>query len=91
MIDDELGLFANTDRLLGLFSTFEESVKLPPGGAILTSAGRDANSPAFVAYRLGGGTVIRVGVPGWNDALEGANEDDEVGRVTEAIFEELAE
>jgi hypothetical protein len=90
VIDDELGLFASTDRLVGLFSTFEESAQLPRGGALLTSAGRDANSPAFVAYRLGGGTVIRVGAPGWNDALEGSNEDDEVGRVTRAIFEELA-
>jgi hypothetical protein len=90
VIDDELGLFASTDRLLGLFSTFEESARLPRGAALLSSAGRDANSPAFVAYRLGGGTVIRVGVPGWNDALEGSNEDDEVGRVTRAIFEELA-
>ena len=34
--------------------------------------------------------MIRVGTPGWNDALEGVNEDDEVGRVTRAIFEELA-
>jgi hypothetical protein len=90
VIEDELGLFAGTDRLVGLFSTFEESARLPRGGSLLTSAGRDANSPAFVAYRLGGGTVIRVGAPGWNDALEGANEDDEVGRVTQTIFEELA-
>lgn len=90
VIDDELGLFAGTDRLLGLFSTFEESAGLPRGAALLSSAGRDANSPAFVAYRLGGGTVIRVGAPGWNDALEGVNEDDEVGQVTRAIFAELA-
>ena len=90
VVEDELGLFAGTDRLLGLFSTFEESVRLPRGAALLSSAGRDANSPAFVAYRLGGGTVIRVGTPGWNDALEGVNEDDEVGRVTRSIFEELA-
>ncbi len=65
-------------------------MRLPRGAALLSSAGRDANSPAFVAYRLGGGTVIRVGAPGWNDALEGVNEDDEVGRVTRTIFEELA-
>ena len=90
VVEDELGLFAGTDRLLGLFSTFEESVRLPRGAALLSSAGRDANSPAFVAYRLGGGTVIRVGTPGWNDALEGVNEDDEVGQVTRTIFEELA-
>ena len=90
VIDDELGLFAGTDRLLGLFSTFEESARLPRGASLLSSAGRDANSPAFVAYRLGGGTVIRVGAPGWNDALEGTNEDDEVGRVTRTILQELA-
>ena len=89
VIDDELGLFAGTDRLFGLFGTFEESSRLPRGAALLSSAGRDANSPAFVAYRLGGGTVIRVGAPGWIGALEGADADDEVARVTRNILREL--
>jgi FlgD Ig-like domain len=91
VIDDELGLFAATDGLVGLFSSFEQSQRLPRGTEVLSSAGRDDDTPAFVAYRLGNGTVIRVGAPGWSDALEGVNEDDEVGEVTEAIFEELGE
>ena len=89
VLDDELGLFDGTDRLVGLFPSFEESARLPRGARVLTSAGRDAESPAFVAYALGGGTVIRVGTPAWNGALEGQDEDDEVGQVTRAIFEML--
>jgi hypothetical protein len=89
VVGDELGLFAGTDRLVGLFSRFEESVRLPPGAEVLSSAGRDADHPAFVAYRLGAGVVIRVGAPSWNGALEGQDADDEVARVTRAIFGEL--
>jgi hypothetical protein len=89
VLQDDLGLFDGTDDLVGLFASFEESVRLPRGAEVLARAGRDEEDPAFIAYRLGGGTVIRVGTPAWNGALEGRNEDDEVGQVTRSVFAAL--
>lgn len=83
---DELGLFANTDNFVGLFTRFEESEELVRGSTAQTSAGRD--KPAFVAYPLGDGTVVRVGTPQWGAAL--ASADPEVQNVTEAVWSLLS-
>jgi hypothetical protein len=90
VIKDRLGLFRGTDGLFGLFSRFEDSRRLAAGARLLSSAGRDTERRAFVAYRLGGGTVIRTGTPDWSGALQGTSEDDEVGLVTRRIWRVLA-
>lgn len=81
--DRRLSLFAGTDGFIGLFSEFEQSGGLVPGARLLATAGRDAKRPAFVAYRLGRGLVVRVGAPGWSRALAGGAE---VARVTRRIW-----
>lgn len=59
---DQLGLLHGPT---GLFKRFEQSQQLADGAVTLTSAGRQADRPALIGYRLGHGIVIRVGVPGW--------------------------
>jgi hypothetical protein len=82
---DELGLLRGPT---GLFTSFEQSQRIAPGAKLLTAAGRSADRPALVAYRLGKGTVIRVGVPGWSKQL--AAGDPNVAWTTDAIVEVLS-
>lgn len=77
---DELGLFAGTDGLVGLFSDFEQSQRLTGGARIASAAGRDRQHPDFVAYRLGKGIVVRVGSPAWTASLAGNPELTDVTR-----------
>jgi len=87
---DGLGLFEDVDDLFGEFSVFERSVSLPPGGELETAAGREEGQPAFVAYRLGKGVVIRPGTPQWSRELEQSRLGVEVPRVTRRIWSLLA-
>ncbi|HEY1357220.1 MAG TPA: N,N-dimethylformamidase beta subunit family domain-containing protein [Thermoleophilaceae bacterium] len=59
--EDRLGIFAGAGQL-GDFSLFDLS---SGGRRRLTSAGPDPDQPAFVAYRLGKGIVVRSGTPQW--------------------------
>jgi len=86
---DRLRLLRGTDRLFGDFSRFERSVKLPPDAELLTAAGREADQPAFVGYRLGKGTVIRPGTPEWTRQLRESSLGLEVPRITKSIWREL--
>ena len=68
---DRLGLFAGTGGLVGAFSRLELSAGLSPeAGGELASAGRAGarRHPAFIAYRLGRGIVVRTGAAGWGRA-----------------------
>jgi len=84
--DDELGLFRRADRFLGSFSEFERSRSRPRGTRPLASAGRDPGEPAFVAYRLGKGIVVRAGTPQWAAALSEGRFGVEVPRVTRRLW-----
>jgi hypothetical protein len=66
---DTLGLFAQTDGVVGPFRVFDRSLQLPRGTRALTAAGRDGGRPALVVYRLGRGLVMRAGTPEWSRAL----------------------
>jgi hypothetical protein len=78
---DTLGLFRSaSDGIFGDFDQFEQSQRLVGGTQILSSAGRDPKHPAFVAYRLGGGIVVRVGTPEWGQKLAGSLELTDVTR-----------
>jgi hypothetical protein len=79
---DELGLLRGPT---GLFRVFEQSRQQARGARILTAAGREAGAPALIGYRLGKGTVIRVGARGWNAQLGDPN----VAYATAAILEVL--
>lgn len=83
---DELGLFAGADALFGEFGLIERSLRLPTGARLLTAAGREPGQPAFVAYRLGEGTVVRLGTPQWARGLEEAALDVELPRITRRIW-----
>lgn len=86
---DRLDLFADVDSLFGEFSLVERSVSLPDDARLLSSAGRDPGEPAFVAYRLGKGTVVRVGSPQWTRQLDERALDVEVPRITRRIWQLL--
>ena len=72
-----LGLLAGAPAL-GPFPRVEESLDLPRRARLLEAAG-PGERPAFVAYRLGRGLVVRAGTRGWSLALA---RDADVRRVT---------
>lgn len=88
---DDLGLFEGADALIGDFELFEQSLALPEGGRQQVAAGREPETPAFVAYSLGDGLVVRAGTPEWSGQLAESSLDLEVPRVTEAIWELMSE
>src|SRR5205085_1737966 len=66
---DTLGLFSGTDGFVGLFTRFEQSRRRVGGTQVVASAGRDPGHPAFIAYKLGSGLVVRAGTPQWSRML----------------------
>ena len=84
-----LGLFRGTDQLLGSFTRFERSLALAPEARLEASAGRGAD-PALVAYRLGRGSVVRLGSPGWARELREERASLEVQRVTRNLWRLLS-
>ncbi len=84
---DTGSIFGGSDGYVGLFTRFEQQRSVVSGTETITAAGRDPDRPAFVAYRLGRGTVVRVGTPQWATAVE---EDSEVAAATRAIWNLLS-
>jgi FlgD Ig-like domain len=84
---DALGVFSGTDGFVGLFTRFEQSRRRVGGTQIQASAGRDPAHPAFVAYKLGNGFVVRVGTPQWSRMLA---TDTEVATVTRNLWSLLS-
>jgi hypothetical protein len=82
---DQLGLLRGAT---GLFTVFEQSKQLARGAQTLTAAGREADAPALIGYKLGKGEVIRVGVPGWSTQLDDPAQPN-VAYTTAAILEVL--
>ena len=91
VFEDGLGLFAGLDSYIGDFSEFEQSQDLPTGARTIATAGRDPNQPAFVAYGLGGGIVIRAGTPQWARELNESALSVEVPAVTRRIWRVLSQ
>jgi hypothetical protein len=86
VFEDGLGLFEDLDAFFGDFTVFEESAGLPTGARGIATAGRDPRRPAFVAFGLGGGLVIRSGTPQWARELEEERLSEEVPAVTKRIW-----
>jgi hypothetical protein len=91
VFQDGQGLFEDLDAFFGDFTVFEESGGLPTESRRIATAGRDPRTPAFVAYGLGGGMVIRTGTPQWARELEESRLGEEVPAVTNRIWSLLAQ
>jgi N,N-dimethylformamidase beta subunit-like, C-terminal/FlgD Ig-like domain len=91
VFEDGLGLFEGLDEFVGDFTLFEESRRLPTGARMIAAAGRDPSAPAFVAFGLGGGFVIRSGTPQWAGELEESALSIEVPAVTKRIWRLLGQ
>jgi hypothetical protein len=91
VFEDGLGLFEGLDSFIGDFTDFEQSQGLPTGARTIATAGRDPSQPAFVAFGLGGGIVIRTGTPQWPRELNESALSDEVPAVTRRIWRLLSQ
>jgi hypothetical protein len=91
VFEDGLGLFEGLDSFIGDFTDFEQSQQLPTGARTIATAGRDPSQPAFVAFGLGGGIVIRAGTPQWARELNESALSDEVPAVTRRIWRLLSQ
>jgi hypothetical protein len=91
VFEDGLGLFEGVSGFVGDFTVFEASTGLPRSARRITEAGRDAGRPAFVAFGLGGGIVLRAGTPQWARELEESALSLELPQVTKRIWEVLSE
>jgi hypothetical protein len=91
VFDDGLGLFEGVDEFVGDFTVFEQSQDLPTGSRPIATAGRDPAQPAFVAFGLGGGIVLRAGTPQWTGQLDERALNEEVPAVTNRIWRLLSE
>jgi hypothetical protein len=91
VFEDGLRLFEDLDEFFGDFTVFEESSGLPSESRRIATAGRDPRRPAFVAFGLGGGLVIRSGTPQWARELEEERLGAEVPLVTNRIWRLLGQ
>jgi len=91
VFEDGLGIFEGLDEFIGDFTRFEQSEDLPTAARPIASAGRDPSQPAFVAFGLGGGLVIRSGTPQWARELNESALSDEVPAVTKRIWRLLGQ
>ena len=89
MFEDELGLFEGLSDLIGEFTEFEVSRGLAKQTEALTTAGRDPGEPAFMAFRLGDGWMLRTGTAQWAGQLEEAALSVEIPQVTKRIWRRL--
>ena len=91
VFEDGLGLFEGVSGFVGDFTVFESSSGLPRSARRLTAAGREPGRPAFVAFGLGGGIVLRAGTPQWARQLNESALSLELPQVTKRIWKLLSE
>ena len=91
VFEDGLGLFDDVGGFMGEFTVFEPSHGLPRSARRIAEAGRDPGRPAFVAFGLGGGIVLRAGTPQWARELEESALSLELPQVTKRIWKVLSE
>jgi hypothetical protein len=75
---------------VGDFTVFETTSGLPQSARRMSEAGRDPGEPAFVAFGLGGGIVIRSGTPQWARELNESALSLELPQVTKRIWKLLS-
>jgi hypothetical protein len=86
LFEDGLGLFRGLSDLVGDFTQFEVSRGLAKQTEALTTAGRDPGEPAFIAFQLGDGWMLRTGTAQWTGQLEEEALSVEVPQVTKRIW-----
>jgi len=91
VFQDTLGLFEGVSGFVGEFTQFEPSSGLPRSARRMSEAGRDAGRPAFVAFGLGGGIVIRTGTAQWARELNESALSLELPQVTKRIWQLLSD
>jgi hypothetical protein len=69
VISDQLGIFSTTSGVFAGFHSFQPVTGVAPPGELLSQAGISSDASAIAAYRLGRGTVLDVGLPGFGSAL----------------------
>jgi hypothetical protein len=87
VLGDRIGFFAGVGGPLGPFPRLEEGQRLPRGGRLLASAGREARRPSLAVFRDGKGVVARVGADGFSTAV---NESPDAGRIMRRLWTLLA-
>jgi FlgD Ig-like domain len=90
VFQDSLGLFEGVSGFAGNFTQFETTTALPGSARRMTEAGRDPGQPAFLAFGLGGGIVIRSGTPQWARELNESALSVELPQVTKRIWKLLS-
>jgi hypothetical protein len=90
VFEDSLGLFEGVSGFVGDFTVFETTAGFPESTRRMTEAGRDPGEPAFVAFGLGGGVVIRTGTPQWARELNESALSLELPEVTKRIWQLLS-
>ena len=90
VFDDTLGLFEGVSGFVGDFTEFETTAGFPESARRMSEAGRDPGEPAFVAFGLGGGIVIRSGTPQWARELNESALSLELPQVTKRIWKLLS-
>jgi len=90
VFEDSLGLFEGVSGFVGDFTVFESTSGLPQSARRMSEAGRDPGEPAFVAFGLGGGIVIRAGTPQWARELNESALSLELPQVTKRIWKLLS-
>jgi hypothetical protein len=68
-ISDQLGLFNGTSGTFAGFGSFEPIPAVAPPGKIVAEAGTTTQTPSIVAYRLGSGVVVEIGLPAFTVSL----------------------
>jgi hypothetical protein len=91
VFQNDLGIFGGVGAFVGDFDVFDQSAGLAEGAELQESAGRETDTPAFVAYRLGEGLVVRAGTPQWVRELRESRLSVEIPRATRNIWNLLAE
>jgi hypothetical protein len=64
-ISDDLGIFSGLSGTFQGFSSYEPVAPAVAGQPVASAAGTSATTPAVVGFRLGGGLVIKAGLPGF--------------------------
>jgi hypothetical protein len=69
VISDQLGVLSTTSGVFAGFHTFQPITGIQPPGQVLSQAGTGPATSAIVAFSLGRGTVLDIGLPGFGSAL----------------------
>lgn len=71
VLTDELGIFSTTSGVFTGFRSYQPFAAAVTGPQFASEAGVGPSVPAIVGYRLGQGTVVDVGLPGFASRLAG--------------------